>query len=259
MTSEISMESLATQIPNLVVASAKPIESLTNYILDTKITRKNWKKEEFLPENSVRDLTQEPIVKAALEAAKIAPAEVVKELVDFVCGKDLERSGRRLFLILVMMSEDREQLSLLKRLKDCGVDDSALPIGFYSEDPFKGQGFSLENPRGGKPGPESRRFPVFAEMTRSNRTLFNWEQWRFLAPVFSPDHFRFFFNKDRRLPYLKVSLEPVSNGYFGEVWQAEVLAAHAPESLRVSAFLSSTLTKCRHCERQKFDDWGGMF
>jgi len=235
MTSETPIDSLADQIAKLVLASKDPIESLSDLIIEK--TRKNWKEEEFLPENLLRDLTQESIVKAALEAAKIETKDV-EELVRFVCGKDLERSGRRLFLILVMMSEEMEQLSFLKRLKDTGVDDSALPIGFYSEGDFVRQGYCLEDPNGSKPGLESKQFPVFAQMTRSKRTLFNSEQWRFLAPVFRSGRFRFRFNMNRRMPYLNVSPKPVSSGYFGEVSQAEVLAAHAPDSLRVSAILS---------------------
>jgi len=238
MTSETPAKALAAQIAKRIVESDKgPIEALTDQIEED--TRQNWKNEDFLPENKLEHLTERSIVKAALEAAKIAASDV-EELVDFVCGEDIERSGRSLFLILIMMSEEREQLSLLKRLKDDGVNDGVLPIGYYSGGSFDRQGYWLEDPNGGKPGLEAKRFPVFAAMTRSNRTLFNSEQWRFLAPVFRSDRFRFRFNMNRRLPYLSASPEPVSNGYFGEVSQAEVLAAHAPESIRVSASLSMT-------------------
>jgi len=232
MASESPVESLADQIVKIVLASDNPIDSLADQII--RKTRKNWKKEEFLPENLLLDLTQRSIVKAALEATSLSTQDV-EDLADFGCGKDVERLGRRLFLILVMMSEEKEQLSFLKHLRDSGVDDSALPIGFYSGGPFDRQGYLLEDDNRNIPGLKPKRFPIFADMTRSNRVLFNSDQWRFLAPVFRSDKFRFQFDKSRIMPYLNVSPKPVSSGYFGEVSRAEVLAVHVPESLRVSS------------------------
>lgn len=229
------------------MASDSPIESLAEQIM--KSSRRNWEGEDFLPEDRLQSFTEKSKVRTILEAAKIATKDV-EELLDFVCKEDLERSGRRLFFILVMMSEkEREKVSFLKALKDNGVDDSALPIAFYSasEESFNRQGYQLEDPSGGKPSLESKRFPIFAEWDRSDRTNFSFEQWRFLAPVFGLDRFRFRFSRKRIMPYIKISPKPTSSGFFGEVSQAELLAAHAPESLRVSTFLNLILIN--YCRR----------
>lgn len=192
----------------------------------------------FLPEDQLHAFILESSVRDVLQDAGLV-ANDVDDLVQFVCNKDLERSGRRLFLILVMMTDSMEKLSFLEQLKANGVDDSALPIHFFGGK-YNGQGYRLEHPD--HSGSESNRFPIFAQLSRNERHLFDSHQWNFLAPVFGIGRFRSQFSRQRRLPYLRLSPQPVSSGFFGEVSQAVVVSSHVP-NLQVSDFLGQTAGK----------------
>jgi len=173
-------------------------------------------------------VTRDKVV-SAFQGANIFGAE---DLVDFVLN-----DAKRMFLILLMMSETDEKLSLLRGLRNNGINDASLPIGLDKEN-RKHYGYSLEGPR--HDGPQ---FAVFNEWKRNDRVLFESNQWKFTAPVFGGSKFRFQFAPKRRLPYLKVAAKPSSSGFFGEVSRIEIHPAHIPvlEAVRNLPLLFSLL------------------
>ena len=198
---------------------AKQIRKYCTLVYDNK---------QILPEDKVQNLIRRLDVGLILGSTGI-PRDDISALVDFVCNESQERTGRQLFLTLVMVSTPQEEkVSFLRRLMAEGVDDSALPIGFYTGGAYEHQGYSLEDPDKG-------RFPVFVngDFEEQHRILFSVHQWCFLAPVFGAGRFRFRFHSDRRLPYTNLSPGQVSSGFFSEVSRAEMLAAHMPRELRV--------------------------
>ncbi|RYP04080.1 hypothetical protein DL765_010313 [Monosporascus sp. GIB2] len=152
--------------------------------------------------------------------------------------------AKKLFLILVMMSRrEKEKISLLADLKRSNISDASLPIQFYSNG---GEGryywSSLE-----RSAEEKSEF--FGNWDRGDRDLLaETYQWRFLAPVFGQDIFRFNFDSRRILPYLYAEPRPASCGFFGEVSRIEIHKAHVP-SLHTDADgkgIAIAIKKVRH-------------
>ena len=208
---------------------------------------KTNEEQEFLPCDKLGELVTRDRVLSAFQDANISNEE---DLVVFALNE-----AKRIFLILVMMSETEEKLSLLRGLQDNGMNDESLPIGLDKEN-RKHYGYSLEGSRYGGP-----QFAVFNEWMRNDRVLFESNQWKFTAPVFDNNKFRFQFSPKRILPYLVVAPKPSSSGFFGEVSRIEIHPAHIPEleavrnlpllfSFRLnSAFLGSSHRKgCDCCQ-----------
>lgn len=177
---------------------------------------------DFLPHDQLAKFVTPKDVADVLKDSEVHhPKSLAKFVLD---------NARKLFLILVMMSEENnEKVSLLLDLKQSGITDASLPIKFENEQkggPFKW--FSLE-------ASEKINHDFFGNWTRRDRDLFaDISQWRFLAPVFGGSTFRFHFHPDRKLPYLHAELKPASDGFFGEVSRVEIHRAHVPSQLAVS-------------------------
>lgn len=189
----------------------------------------------FLPYDKLRDFVNREAVEQCFREANISDAE---DLVKFV----LEHA-KRLFLLLVLMSsEEKEKLSLLRCLKSEQIDDASLPIGFDRGEKKRYYGYSLESSPGGP------KFLVFKDWSSHDRDLFESYQWKLNVPVFDNSKFRFHFFDQQVLPYLQVAPKPASEGFFGEVSRIEIHPAHIPVMEAVSDLPlcpRSTWTKSR--------------
>ncbi|KAI0868529.1 hypothetical protein GGS24DRAFT_494486 [Hypoxylon argillaceum] len=172
--------------------------------------------EEFLPYDMLEELVKKESVLLAFQETPIEQ-DKREGLAAWVL-----KSGKRLFLILVLLTRNsEEQLSWLEDLKDGGIDDRALPLGFNKKtEPY--YGFSLEE------GADSaKRFHLFKDWEENNLHLFETHQWPLLAPIFgNSTKFRHQLDKRQPLPYLDEAKRPASSGFFGEVSRAEIHPAH---------------------------------
>ncbi|KAI1778972.1 heterokaryon incompatibility protein [Hypoxylon cercidicola] len=183
--------------------------------------KKNRYGSRFLPEDLQHDLVTKRTVHDVLRNARIYDA---KSLADFVL--DEQKPAKKLFLILVLMSEDqKEKLSLLANLKRSKITDESLPIQFgYDTKKNRSCWYSLEYDN-----QEKKEF--YGEWTRRDLdALQDTYQWRFLAPVFGGNKFHFNFDDQRILPYLppdkdETDPEPAA-GFFSEVRKVEIYEAH---------------------------------
>lgn len=170
----------------------------------------------FLPNDELEKLVTKESVLLALRETTIE-----QEYHEDVATWVLE-SGKRLFLILVLLTRgSAEQLSSLKKFKNDGVDDSALPLGFSDAKPY--YGYSLAAP---PPAEDGQRFHSFNDWEDNNLILFHSYQWMFLAPVLGASgEFRHQLNSDQPLPFLTLSEKP-TKGVLGETLQGEIHPAH---------------------------------
>ncbi|ORX96232.1 hypothetical protein BCR34DRAFT_607707 [Clohesyomyces aquaticus] len=136
---------------------------------------------------------------------RIAKLEDARDLWDYVLDR-----GNRPFLILVMTTDaSSEKISLLRSLKEDGFDDTTLPIDLTLY-------------------PDIRK-----KWLRTDKDLFDIENWRFTAPIFGrPTKFRFKFPLQQVLPFLHVEPRPTSSGFFSEISRTIIHAEHLDSNIR---------------------------
>ncbi|KAI1087189.1 hypothetical protein F5B19DRAFT_476469 [Rostrohypoxylon terebratum] len=190
--------------------SYKVIENLSNKI--EHAYKQNNDSAKFLPYDQLAAFATSATVNSVLEDAGVHNAN---ELSSFV-----SMHAKRLFLILVMMTEESEKISLLLDLKRSNITDKSLPITIEVNGDENGYSWSsLEADS------ESKK-EFLGNWSRRDRDSFTNYQWRFLAPRFGKQTFRFKFHTSRTLPYLRASPKPASSGFFGEVSRVEIHKAH---------------------------------
>ncbi len=205
------------------MATYERITELGNEIQEACEGNVNFSSDKFLPHDKLAYFVEPRKVKSALQAANVSDPE---HLAEFIL-----KDAKLLFLILVLMTrKTEERLSLLRDLQRDQVNDLSLPIGFRRDQGNHYYGYPMEGPEGGP------KFTLFNNWEHLDRDAFENYQWRLIAPVFGGDRFRFRFASRRVLPYLQVASKPASSGFFGEVSQVEIHAAHIilPESQVVS-------------------------
>ncbi|TGJ87810.1 hypothetical protein E0Z10_g981 [Xylaria hypoxylon] len=172
--------------------------------------------EEFLPFNTLETLVKKERVLLAFQDTEIEQ-EKHEDLATWVV-----KSGKRLFLILVLLTRNKEEhLSYLEDLKNDGIDDSALPLNFQKTEPY--YGFSVQ----GEEVEDRKKFHAFQDWEDNDLQLFETHQWPLLAPIFGVStKFRHQLDRSQPLPYLDVARKPASSGFFGEVSRAEIHRAH---------------------------------
>lgn len=192
----------------------------------------------FLPYDTIQLLvTQERL--SLLFRDEGFSTERSRRLMNFI----FETGAQRLFLIVAAFLSDSIDTvaALLEGLQEDGVIDSSLPMEFD----YRGRkiiyGYSVE-----KPENERRNFTVFANWDFVDGIHFRDHKWTFIAAVFDLAQFRYYFNKERILPYLTLAPRLVSNGFLGEVYKVEVHAAHISAMQEVTA---SSISK--NCEVRK--------
>lgn len=205
------------------------IESLTSQVLKA-LTSNYSQTADFLPYDQLEAFVRPEIVTELVNEANIASPE---SLATFVL-----KNGKRLFLILVLVAEDSQQLhDLLRSLQSHCITDTSLPIEFRrneaEEDFYYGATIGAHK--------EEIRHDFFNGWKRRERDLLWTYQWKFLAPVFGNGTFRFDFHERIILPYLAHESKPSSSGFFGEVSRVEIHKAHVPE-LRAVSELDCNLT-----------------
>lgn len=172
--------------------------------------------ERFLPNDKLEELVTEASVLLALQQTTIKQQDH-ENLATWVL-----ESGKRLFLILVLLTQgSKEQLSWLQDLKNDGISDSALPLGFSETNPY--YGYPLV---GGAEG--AQRFHAFEDWEDNNLILFKVYQWMFLAPVFgnTSTKFRRPLSREQPLAVLNLGKYPARNTILGDVLEGEIHPAH---------------------------------
>lgn len=100
----------------------------TNYLKEDAISN-----ERFLPVDKLEELVTKESVLLALQETTIKQQNH-EDLASWVL-----ENGKRLFLILVLTTQRSiEQLSCLDDLKNDGLNDSVLPLGFSDAEPCYG-------------------------------------------------------------------------------------------------------------------------
>ncbi|KAI1451719.1 hypothetical protein F4805DRAFT_463486 [Annulohypoxylon moriforme] len=201
--------------------------------------RKNHDSADFLPYDRLAAFSTPDVVTAILEDARI---DGVKELSKFVL-----KNGKKLFLILVMMTGDNEKLSFLADLRQSGITDKSLPIM------IEGNGAGNSYSWSSLEDDIESKHELLGNWSRGDRDLFATYQWCFLAPTFGKGTFRFKFHSKRTLPYLHASPKPASSGFFGEVSRVEIHKAHLdvaslPTSDSNSDEVAIAIKKAKHDE-----------
>lgn len=202
-----------------------PRKNLEKYTVLPKLSRDvrtsfqkggRMRNERFLPNDKLEELVTEESVLLALKETTIEQQKH-KDLATWVL-----ESGKRFFLILVMLTGNSEEtLSLLQDLKNDGINDRALPLGFSEDRPY--YGYPLV---GGAEG--SQKFHAFKGSEDNDLLLFGVYQWMFLAPVFGTStKFRHQLSKGQPLPLLNMAKNPgPNNTILGETLYAEIHPAH---------------------------------
>ncbi|KAL0767359.1 hypothetical protein CaCOL14_010209 [Colletotrichum acutatum] len=182
--------------------------------------QKSRDSEEFLPNDEIARFVNKDQVEKVLRFANLGTDT---SLIDFVSD-----DANQLFLILVSMSsKDEEQVSFLEALKAHLFTNKSLPITFQGARNAVGDKVFWWQPYSPSGG-DCPRLPLHIQRCgRIQKDLFQINQWRFIAPVFGTGQdFRFHFRKSVVLPYLEVKQRVESRGFFGEVLQVIVHAAH---------------------------------
>ncbi|KAK8092228.1 uncharacterized protein PG998_015060 [Apiospora kogelbergensis] len=215
-------------------------ESIFNTICESveSVYVTNNEKREFVPCNQVDGLVTEQMVLASLEAMR--DADNYQVLHQYIFGNP---GAKRLFVILARM----KKLRLLDQLRDHGLDDSALPIGFRRVDGGI-EGYSYNDEASARPS----IYQFFNRWDVNDRVLFHNWQWELVAPKFGGEVFQFNFCKDYRLPYLHCDPIPASDGFFGEVSRASIHREHLDQ--RIWSKIPSgdriliAIKKAKHCD-----------
>ncbi|KAI1118166.1 hypothetical protein F5Y14DRAFT_299962 [Nemania sp. NC0429] len=171
--------------------------------------------ERFLPNDKLEELVTEVSVLSALHETTIEQQHH-KDLAKWVI-----ESGKRLFLTLVLLERDSEEhLSSLLDLKNSGVNDSALPLGFSEGKTCYGYPLA-----GGAEG--TQKFHAFRDWEDNNLIVFRVLQWIFFAPVFGTStKFRHQLNSEQPVPILNMANDSVQDRVIGEVLHGELHLAH---------------------------------
>lgn len=192
------------------------LETARNLVRDSiiNVSQCNYLKESFVPCNEIEKLVTREFVEPILVKLKIGNHE---RLVEFIVG---DPGAKRLFLVLGRAGK----FDLLGTLYDNHFDDRVLPVGFRINDLGTTEGYTLSIDHG--PG-----YPFFDDWDENDRVLLEAKQWDFLAPKFGEGAFQISLQKAHRLPYRKRRAKPSGDGFFGEVYHAEILKAHLAQGL----------------------------
>ncbi|KAI1421813.1 hypothetical protein F5Y12DRAFT_766005 [Xylaria sp. FL1777] len=179
--------------------------------------------ERFLPNDKLEELVTKESVLLALQETAIKQQNH-EDLAAWVL-----ESGKRLFLILVLLTRGpMEHLSRLEDLKNDGISDSALPLGFSETEPYYGHSLAAE-------AEGARKFSSFNSWEDNNLLLFTTFQWTFLAPVFgASSKFRYQLSREQPLPLLNLTKETPKSDIYGEIFHGEIHPTHI-DSQRLSA------------------------
>ncbi|CCT69239.1 related to tol protein [Fusarium fujikuroi IMI 58289] len=161
----------------------------------------NFDSAEFLPCTKIDQFLGRNAVELALKASGLNDRE---DLVNFVLQP---ARAKRIFLILLYMSEEREKLSFLANFLKQKLTDASLPVK------------------------KSQLGSIFT--SNNDRTLFCKYQHMVTSPEFGKDKFRSKLHTDTILPYLK-SHNPSGRGFFGEVSRMDIHPSHIPEDVRLT-------------------------
>ncbi|KAI8955714.1 hypothetical protein F4801DRAFT_574451 [Xylaria longipes] len=169
----------------------------------------------FLPARSLERLVTSENIREAL-AYWDAGDEEIKSLVDFVLGE-----ARKIFVIIV----DNDMIDVgdaLKSLRKSGVTDRHLPI--------PRELIECGRMKGRSAGKECRHDAVLGVFhkkpwRRSPVSEFYHSQWKFLAPVFTPDHKDIILDMRAILPLVHVGRD-ARMGFFSEVYEVELHRDH---------------------------------
>lgn len=169
----------------------------------------------FLPNNELEELVTKKSVLLVLQETTIEQ-QYHEDLTSWVL-----QNGMRLFLVLVLLSRgSTERLSCLQKLKDDGVNDRALPLGFSDDKSNYGYSIAAHSAEG------AQKFYSFTDWGDNDLILFEIYQWMFLAPVFGASNwFRHELNSKQPLPFMNLSQKP-TKGILGETLSAEIHPAH---------------------------------
>jgi hypothetical protein len=169
--------------------------SLGNHIVRS-FARSVFDKADFLPEGYIDQLITRTSVLKELRIEDENLGVEYRELVPYILHE-----AKKLFAILVVC--DTEVKKLRKKMmsfKQKGISDNSLPLTLS----------------GGK--------------NQKNNYLFENNQWRFLAPVFSDEKLLLDLKRDSILPFIDVD-ETVKSGAFGEVRKVDIHPAHCKSNL----------------------------
>ncbi|KAI8944996.1 hypothetical protein F4801DRAFT_584826 [Xylaria longipes] len=171
--------------------------------------------ERFLPDDKLEELVTKESVLLALQETTIKQ-QYHEDLATWVL-----ESGKRLFLILVLLTRvSEEQLSWLEDLKNDGISDSALPLGFSEAEPYYGYSLIAE-------AEGAQNFHSFKDWKDNNLLLFRVYQWIFLAPVFGAStKFRYQLTSEQPLPLLNLVKKPAKSSILREILYGEIHPAH---------------------------------
>ena len=173
----------------------------------------------FLPYDKLQGFVTPEEVDLCFQEADISDPN----LVEFVL-----KSAKRLFLLLILMSDGKEQkLSLLEDFAHENINDAVLPIEIKDGEDGEQYGFSL---------PDGPRFSIFRDWSDRDVRDFETLQYMLNVPVFDSSRFQFHFQGKEILPYLGIVTKAaeVSEGFFGEVSKIEIHPAHIPAIKAVS-------------------------
>ncbi|KAG4260105.1 serine/threonine protein kinase [Fusarium proliferatum] len=163
--------------------------------------KENFDNAEFLPCTKIDQFLGRNAVELALKASGLNDRE---DLVNFVLQP---ARAKRIFLILLYMSEEKEKLSFLANFLKQKLTDASLPVK------------------------KSQLGSIFT--SNNDRTLFCKYQHMVTSPEFGKDKFRSKLHTDTILPYLK-SYNPSGRGFFGEVSRMDIHPSHIPEDVRLT-------------------------
>jgi serine/threonine protein kinase len=182
----------------------------------------NHEGKKFVPCHRFDEFLTPERIKADLAASGVVPEEQIESLQNFVLG---DPGARRAYLILA----SADLLNYFVEFRDNNFTDDLLPIRFDQIGKLT-VGVSIDG--------NEKKFEFFGEWDENHLALFgDTYQWRFLAPKFGDNIFRYHFQRDQILPFLeKKRLNsgdgtetdgmPHGAGFFGEVFPAKIHKAH---------------------------------
>lgn len=188
----------------------------------------------FLPHSSLEKLVTEVSVTDALEQEQENNPMDIPKLVAFICGKN---GAKKIFAILVWT----EQISLIKWFYENGVVDDMLPI---YEDP---EDYVYKTLGGRHSNKDAIQRLIKTSRWSAQRidAFCNHDQWQFLVPVFRESQFKYSFDIQCRMPFLRKQTDP-KDSLFSTVEQICIHKAHLePGSNTVSVYVMAS--RNLHC------------
>ncbi|KAF4833861.1 Serine/threonine-protein kinase ULK3 [Colletotrichum tropicale] len=168
----------------------------------------------FLPRSSLEKLVTKASVTDALEQEQENNPMDIPKLVAFICGKN---GAKKIFAILVWT----EQVSLIKWFYENGVVDDMLPI---YEDP---EDYVYKTLGGRHSNKDAIKRLIKTSRWSAQRidAFCSHDQWQFLVPVFRENQFKYSFDIQCRMPFIRKQTDP-KDSLFSTVEQICIHKAH---------------------------------